>query len=439
LIIKNLKTIVNLKSLKQTLNMFSQRDGVLYIEDVAVTEIVKEVGTPVYITSKAKLEENINKYKESFKDSEILYAVKANNNLAIMKIISKHDFGADVFSGGELYLALLSGFKREKILFNGNSKSDDEIEDGIDARVLFSVDSLDELYTISEIAKKKSLEAEIAFRVNPDISPKTHPKISTGLKTSKFGIPQDKVIKVYEIANSLPNVVPVGIHCHIGSQITELSPFVEALNKLFDIAKEVEKIGVELKFLDIGGGLGIDYDGSGAPEPKDLANVLLPVFNNRISELKSEPKLWLEPGRSIVGNTTVLLTRVNAVKKAYKNFVAVDAGFNLLIRPVLYDAYHRVVVANKMNREAEEVYTVVGPICESGDILAKDRKLPKVEKGDLIAIFDTGAYGFVMSSQYNGRPRCAEVLVSGDKWYVIRERETYGDLIAKQRIPEFLM
>ncbi len=419
--------------------MFSQRNGILYVEDVAVTEIAKEVGTPVYITSKAKLEENIEKYEESFRDSEILYAVKANNNLAIMRIISKHDFGADVFSGGELYLALLAKFKREKILFNGNSKGDDEIESGITSGVKFSVDSLDELYTISHIAKEIGVEVEIAFRVNPDISPKTHPKISTGLKTSKFGIPQRDVLKAYEIACKLPNVIPIGIHCHIGSQIIELSPFVEALNKLFDIAKEVEKIGVELKFLDIGGGLGIDYDGSGAPEPKDLANALIPIYEDRISELKSNPKLWLEPGRSIVGNTTILLTRVNAVKRAYKNFVAVDAGFNLLIRPVLYNAYHRVVVANKMDRGAEEVYTIVGPICESGDVLAEDRSLPRVEKGDLIAVFDAGAYGFVMSSQYNGRPRCAEVLVDGDKWYVIRERESYGDLIAKQKIPEWLI
>ena len=419
--------------------MFSQKDGILYIEDVPVTEIVKDVGTPVYITSRAKLEENIKKYKDSFRNSEILYAVKANNNLAIMRIISRHEFGADVFSGGELYMALLAGFKREKILFNGNSKSDEEIYAGIRSNVRFSVDSLDELHTISKIARDLGIEVEIAFRVNPDISPKTHPKISTGLKTSKFGIPENEVLRVYEVAKDLPNVIPVGIHCHIGSQILELSPFMEALNKLFDIAKEIEKIGIDLEFLDIGGGLGIDYEGKGAPEPKDLANALLSIYNERISELRSNPKLWLEPGRSIVGNTTVLITRVNAVKKAYKNFVAVDAGFNLLIRPVLYGAFHRVAVANKMNKEAEEVYTIVGPICESGDILAEDRKLPRVEKGDLIAIFDTGAYGFVMSSQYNGRPRCAEVLVDGDRWYVIREKESYGDLIAKQRIPEFLM
>ncbi|ADB57992.1 diaminopimelate decarboxylase [Archaeoglobus profundus] len=419
--------------------MFKVIDGVLHVEDVSVVELAEELGTPLYITSKAKLEENIEAYKRAFPDAEILYAVKANNNLAIMRIIAKHGFGADVFSGGELYMARLAGFPSNKLLFNGNSKSDEEIEMGIDCNVKFSVDSLDELYTIQKIAEKKGKIVEIAFRVNPDIDPKTHPKIATGLKTSKFGIPWDIALEAYKKAVELPNVKPVGIHCHIGSQIKEIDPFVEALNRLFDLAVEIEKLGVEIRFLDIGGGLAIDYTGEGAPTPQDFANEILPVFNERKKELNSDPKLYLEPGRSLVGNTTILLTKVNAVKKAYKNFVAVDAGFNLLIRPVLYNAYHRVAVANKMDKEAEETYTIVGPICESGDILAEDRKLPKVEKGDLIAIFDTGAYGFVMSSQYNGRPRCAEVLVDGSRWYVVRERESYGDLIYKQRIPDFLL
>jgi len=419
--------------------MFKVVDGVLHVEDVSVVELAEKLGTPIYITSKAKLEENIDAYKNAFPEAEILYAVKANNNLAIMRIIARHGFGADVFSGGELYMAKLAGFPSDKILFNGNSKSDEEIEMGINCNVKFSVDSLDELYTVQEIAERKGKVVEIAFRVNPEIDPKTHPKIATGLKTSKFGIPWNMALEAYRKAVELPNVKPVGIHCHIGSQIKEIDPFVEALNKLFDLAVEVEKIGAEIEFLDLGGGLAIDYTGEGAPTPKDFANAILPVFKERSKELSSNPKLHLEPGRSLVGNTTILLTKVNAVKKACKNFVAVDAGFNLLIRPAMYNAYHRVAVANKMDKPDEDVYTIVGPICESGDVLAEDRKLPKVEKGDLIAIFDTGAYGFVMSSQYNGRPRCAEVLVDGSRWYVIRERESYGDLIYKQRIPEFLL
>jgi len=411
-------------------------DGVLHVEDVSVVELARELGTPLYVTSKSKLEDNIKAYRSSFLDAEILYAVKANNNLTIMRIVAKNGFGADVFSGGELYMARIAGFQSDKILFNGNSKCDDEIEMGIDCDVKFSVDSLDELYTISKIAERKNKVVEIAFRVNPDIDPKTHPKIATGLKTSKFGIPWEKSVKAYEISLKLQNVKPVGIHCHIGSQIKEIEPFKEALNKLFDLSIELEKIGVELKFLDVGGGLAIDYTGEGAPTPKDLADSIIPVFKDRKRDLSSDPKLWIEPGRSIVGNTTILLTRVNAVKD---RFIAVDAGFNILIRPVLYDAYHRVVVANKMDKPAREIYTIVGPICESGDILARDRKLPEVEKGDLIAILDTGAYGFVMSSQYNGRPRCAEVLVDGDRWFVIREAESYCDLIAKQKIPGYLL
>jgi diaminopimelate decarboxylase len=419
--------------------MFRSVNGTLFVEDVSVVELAEKLGTPLYITSKAQLEQNLKAYKDAFPDAGLLYAVKANNNLAIMRIVARKGFGADVFSGGELYMAMLAGFKPEMILFNGNSKSDEEIRMGIRTGVKFSVDSIDELYTISEIAVEEGKEVEIAFRINPDISPKTHPKIATGLKTSKFGIPWENVLDAYRMALELPNIVPVGVHCHIGSQITELSPFVEALNRLFDVAVKLEEMGIDVKFLDLGGGLGIDYEGKGAPTPKDFADTILPVFEKRKRELRSDTQLWLEPGRSIVGNTTILLTRVNAVKRAYKNFVAVDAGFNLLIRPAMYGAYHRVAVANKMDEEAEDVYTIVGPICESGDVLAEDRKLPKIEKGDLIAVFDAGAYGFVMSSQYNGRPRCAEVLVDGSEWYVIREREGYYDLIGKQIIPDFLL
>ncbi|MEM3138807.1 MAG: diaminopimelate decarboxylase [Archaeoglobaceae archaeon] len=417
--------------------MLSRNNGVLFIEGVSLVEIAEKYGTPVYITSKTQLEKNIEAYKEAFPDAEKLYAVKANNNLAIMKIIASNGFGADVFSAGELYLAILAGFDRKKILFNGNSKSDAEIEMGVQAGVKFSVDSYDELKTIQKIAEAEGKEVEIAFRINPDIDPKTHPKIATGLKESKFGIPEEQAVKAYEMALSMKNVVPIGIHCHIGSQIIETSPFVSAMQKIGKIAREIEQIGVELEFIDIGGGLGIDYEGKGVITPLDLAKDLLPVFDKICVNLRSKPKLWLEPGRSIVGNTTILLTRVNAFKKGYKNFVAVDAGFNLLIRPAMYGSYHRVLVANKESGE-EEIYTIVGPICESGDVLARDRKLPKVEKGDLIAILDAGAYGFAMSSQYNGRPRCAEVLVSGSKTALIREAETFGDLVAKQRIPEWI-
>ncbi len=413
--------------------MFSSKGGILHVEKVDFRKIVEKTGTPVYVTSKRILEENINAFKQHFGWCRILYAVKANNNLTLMKILSNAGFGADVFSAGELYLALLTGFDRDYILFNGNSKSDEEIEAGIEAGVKFSVDSFDELYTISEIAERP---VKIAFRVNPDIDPETHPKIATGLKTSKFGISQEEIIDAYKQAIELPNILPLGIHCHIGSQITDTAPFIEELEKMFEIAVKVEEMGVKLEFLDMGGGFGINYEKDGKSDIKRFADALKPVYLKGLKKLKAKPELWIEPGRSLVANTTVLITKVNSVKKGYKNFVAVDAGFNLLIRPVMYDAYHRVAVANKMDGIPEETYTIVGPICESGDILAKDRRLPKVEKGDYIVVFDAGAYGFVMSSQYNGRPRCAEILVDEDEFYIIRYAETVGDLISNQIIPE---
>lgn len=416
--------------------MFRSENGRLKIEDVDFEDIVRVTGTPVYITSKKKLEENIKRFKESFGFARMLYAVKANNNLTLMKIFAKNGFGADVFSSGELYLALLAGFDREYILFNGNSKSDEEIEAGIRARVKFSVDSIDELHTISEIARSLGKDVKIAFRVNPDISPKTHPKIATGLKTSKFGIPSDQIIDAYREALDAENIIPVGIHCHIGSQIVDVEPFIEEIEKMFEIAMELEKLGIQLEFLDMGGGFGINYEQDGECEVEKFGDEIRKAFEKGKKSLKSSPELWIEPGRSLVANTSILLTRVNAVKKAYKNFAMVDAGFNLLIRPAMYDAYHRVEVANKMDMPDEELYTVAGPICESGDILAKDRKLPKIQKGDYIAIFDAGAYGYAMSSQYNGRPRCAEVLVDGDEFFITREKESFGDLISKQKIPE---
>ncbi len=421
------------------MEFFSERNGELYVEEISCVDLVEQFGSPLYVTSKGALEKNAEAYINAFSKASFevrfLYAVKANNNLTLMKILNRKGYGADVFSDGELYLALLAGFNRKYVLFNGNSKSEEEIRMGIEAGVPFSIDSLDELETVSKIAEELSKEVRIAFRINPDISPNTHPKIATGLKTSKFGIPWESVIDAYKKAVESPGIVVSGIHCHIGSQIKDVSPFVEALNRVFDVAEKVEKLGVELEFLDIGGGLGIDYEGIGAPTPKDFAEEIIPVFERRVKDLNSKPELWIEPGRSIVGNTTILLTRVNAVKKAYKNFVAVDAGFNLLLRPAMYGAYHRVVVANRMSEEKRDVYTIVGPICESGDILAEDRELPEVKKGDVIAVFDTGAYGFSMSSQYNGRRRCAEVLVDRDRVYLIRERESYPEIVGRQIVP----
>ncbi len=422
--------------------MTKEENNHLLFAGVDVVELAERYGTPLYVTDENKLRNNFKSYKEAFAmtDTDIYYAVKANGNLALLKILASEGAGADVFSAGELELTKLAGIPAEKILFNGNSKSDDDLKEAVESGVRVSVDSVDELQALSAVANKLGREVEIAIRVNPDVSPDVHPKIATGLKESKFGIPFHDVIPVCEEAEKMPNVLLAGLHCHIGSQILDITVFGEATEKMMALVERVYERGmkIKLKFVDLGGGLGIGYrqeEKATAPTPKDLAELILPLFEKKIRDLGISLKLVLEPGRSIVGASTILLSRVNAVKRANKKFVAIDAGFNLLIRPVMYDAYHEVVVANKVNERASELYTVVGNVCESGDIMAKDRILPKVERGDLVAILDTGAYGFSMSSQYNGRPRCAEVLVCNGKADLIRSRESIEDLIRNQKIP----
>ncbi|MEM2925602.1 MAG: diaminopimelate decarboxylase [Methanocellales archaeon] len=429
-------------NMKETMNLnlpphLQIKNGHLYIGDIDTVELAAKYGTPIYVTDEKRLRENFKVFKSAFPEAEIFYAAKANSNLAIMKILASMGSGMDVFSGGELYLALLAGVPEKKILFNGNSKTIEELRMAVQSGVRISVDSMDELKLLSKIAQVEKKEAEIAFRVNPDISLNTHPKIATGLKQSKFGIPYEEVIQTYRKAMQTNGVKVVGIHCHIGSQILEVSPFAEAARKMMKLVEEISKF-IDLEFIDLGGGLGIPYDrrsGVKTPTPMDLAAAILPEYENAAAKLGVKLKLILEPGRYIVGDTTVLLTKVTSVKRAYKNFANVDAGFNLLIRPVMYDAYHEVIIANKADQEPKEFYQIAGPICETGDILARDRKLPELEQGDVIAILDTGAYGFAMSSQYNLRPRCAEILVCNGRAEVIRERETYGDLVSKQILP----
>ncbi len=412
----------------------------LIIGRADTTELAEQFGTPLYVTNEARVIENFQAYRDAFPDADIYYAAKANGSFALLRILAKHGAGADVFSYGELYMALLAGIPSEKILFNGNSKTDFELQKAVEIGVKVSVDSRDELHTLSEIAEKAGKEVEIAFRVNPDVSPKTHPKISTGLRASKFGIPSEEVVSIYREASELPGITPCGIHCHIGSQILDTAPFHEATQKMMDLVEKVTELGIELKFVDMGSGLGIPYKkDERVPTPKDHADAILPVFKERTQALGISPKLILEPGRYIVADTTILLTRVNTVKKAAKNFVGVDAGFNLLIRPAMYDSYHYAVVANKADLPPVDTYTIVGPICETGDILAHDRELPHIEKGDLVALLDAGAYGFCMSSQYNGRPRCAEVLVKDGVAEVIRSAEDVEELMAKQRLPSWLV
>ncbi|VUT24767.1 MAG: Diaminopimelate decarboxylase [Candidatus Methanolliviera sp. GoM_asphalt] len=415
---------------------FKIEDGHLLIGGVDTVKLAEKYGTPLYVTDEKRIRERARKFKRAFPSAELLYAAKANWNISILRIMAEEGFGADVFSDGELYAALLAGIQKEKILFNGNSKSPRELKMALEADVKISIDSEDELITLAEMADK---EIEVSFRVNPNISVKTHPKIATGLRESKFGIPAEEATSIYEKAIRLDNIRPIGIHCHIGSQILDISPYRETIERMMDLVAKLTEIGIDIKFVDVGGGLGISYSGEKERRPSDLASLILPIFERRCEEIGIKPILVLEPGRYLVADSTILLTRVNAVKKAYKNFVAVDAGFNIFIRPAMYEAYHEIAIANKMNEEAEETYTVVGPICETGDILGRDRKLPKVKRGDLLAIFDTGAYGFSMSSQYNGRPRPAEILVNDGSDEVIRYGEEYSDLIVKMNLPARLM
>ncbi|PPA79738.1 MAG: Diaminopimelate decarboxylase [ANME-2 cluster archaeon HR1] len=417
-------------------NHLEKRNGHLIIAGVDTTNLTQEFGTPLYVTNEQRIRDNFNTYQKAFSHADLYYAAKANYNLTIMRILAQEGAGADVFSDGELYMALLAGIPGDRILFNGNSKTDRELAMAVETGVRISVDSLDELHALSRIASSGQKTVDIAFRVNPDVSPKTHPKISTGLKTSKFGIPHQDVVAAYKEAVELPGINPIGMHCHIGSQILDTSPFSEAINRMMDLVEQVTRLGVELEFLDLGSGLGIPYKkGEMVPTPQDLADIVLPIFNKRSQAIGIKLKLIIEPGRYIVGDTTILLTTVNTVKTAIKKFVGVDAGFNLLIRPAMYDSYHHVVVANKVDAKVSGIYTVVGPICETGDILASDRELPVVVKDDIIAILDVGAYGFSMSSQYNGRPRCTELLVNNGQVDVIRKGEDFDDLMMNQIVP----
>jgi diaminopimelate decarboxylase len=410
------------------------KNGHLHIGGHDCVSLAGKYGTPLYVTSEDRICEHFQDYKKAlsarYDRVQVLFAAKANGNLAVMRGLAKLGAGADVFSSGELALALEAGMPAKKLLFNGSSKTKADLALAVQHGVKVSVDSLDELHQLDAVARDAGKVAAISFRVNPALEVPTHPKIATGLATSKFGIPHEQIAAAYSEALTCKNVKPIGIHCHIGSQILEVGPFAKAAEVMVRIAKELSETGVKLEFLDLGGGLGIPYhhDTDPAPTPEDYANAVMPVFLAGITAAGISPELWIEPGRFLVADSTVLLTRVNSTKTAHKRFANVDAGFNLLIRPAMYDSYHEVIVANRADALLTTEYTVTGPICETGDILAPDRKLPELTAGDLIAVLDTGAYGYAMSSQYNGRPRCPEVLIHGKDAALMRRSETLSDL-----------
>jgi diaminopimelate decarboxylase len=417
------------------MHFFKYKKSELYVEDVPVRKIAEQVGTPLYIYSEKTLLRHLKSYQQAFDGypSTICYALKANSNLAVLRLLAKNGCGADVVSGGELFLAKKAGIPSSKIVYAGVGKTEEEIAAALKASILmFNVESSDELKAIDRVAGKLKVKAPIALRVNPDIDPKTHPYISTGLKQSKFGIPIEDALEYYQLANKLNNVDVLGIHKHIGSQITTIKPFIDALKRVIILANNLREQGIEIRNLDIGGGLGISYNNETPPLPEDLSKAVLPLLE------EGGFNLILEPGRSIAGNAGIFVTKVLYLKKnPDKEFVVVDGGMNDLLRPSLYEAFHdiRPVIKNSRKKVLSEI---VGPICESGDFLAKNRMINRASKGDLLAVMSAGAYGFTMSSNYNSRPRVAEVLVKGSDFFVVKERETYKDLLRGTNMPEYL-
>ncbi len=417
------------------MHYFKYKDSELYAEGVPIRKIVKKVGTPLYIYSHKTLLRHFNAFKDSFDGYPhiICFALKANPNSALLKLLAKKGCGADVVSGGELFIALKAKIPAKKIVYAGVGKTEEEITYALKSRILMlNVESSEELRVINRIAGGLGVKAPIALRVNPDISTATHPYISTGLNKHKFGIPIKNALEHYKLANTLSHIRILGIHIHIGSQITRVSPFVDALKKVFLLVQKLVSQGIEIKYLNIGGGLGIAYDDEVPPHPKDLAKAIIPLLK------PYNFTLIIEPGRAIAGNAGILVTKVLYLKKYHKKeFVIVDAGMNDLLRPSLYNAYHRILPVLKNNRR-RILADIVGPICESGDFFAIERTINQPIHGDLLAVMSTGAYGFSMSSNYNSRTRAAEVLVKEKNFFVIREREQYKDLIKGIKIPTFL-
>ncbi|MFQ5800383.1 MAG: diaminopimelate decarboxylase [Candidatus Hydrothermarchaeales archaeon] len=422
------------------------KKGNLEIGGVDTVELAQNFKTPLYVTDgdriRVRYGEAYNAFSKRGYDVKIKYAYKANTSLAILKILSQEGAGADVLSEGDLRAALHVGVKPHDIIFTGNNKTDEELSLAIDTGVIVNLDSLHELQRVKAMCKKKGKKVRISVRINPAVSPKTHPYLATGLRESKFGIQQKEALEAYRSAKEDKNLVVEGIHMHIGSQILDPGVYEEATSKLMEVVCAIKKnLSIDLKFVDVGGGFGIKYKESDRYVPiTEFSNNVFSVIDRAINECDLKmPEIFIEPGRYIVGDSTVLLTRVNTVKEtSYKKFIGVDAGFNTFARPMIYNAYHEVVVANRMKEKAKEVVTIAGNVCESGDILAHDRSLPKIGEEDIIAFLDAGAYSFIMASQYNFRPRPAVVLISNNRKMIIRERETFDDLIEREIIPDEL-
>lgn len=419
------------------LSGFSERNGIWYAEEIPLIDLAKEYGTPLYVYSKKALTESYEAYDKACIDGKgkrrarIHYAMKANSNLAVIDLFKQLGAGFDLVSGGELARALAIGADPKSLVFAGVGKSAPEIAAALKAGVkCINVESIAELHKINRVASDLNLRAPISLRVNPDVDAQTHPYISTGLKGNKFGIAYHEVLKTYREASRLPQIDVVGIDCHIGSQITTTAPYLDALDKVLDLVEHLKREGIVIHHLDLGGGLGISYSNETPPDITEFTNTLL----NHVTERGfGHLDVVLEPGRSLVGNAGVLLTTVEYLKPGVeKNFCIVDAAMTELMRPALYEAHHGIVPAQTKQTKSI-VYDVVGPVCESGDWLGRDRQLA-VEEGDLLAILSAGAYGFVMASNYNTRPKPAEIMVDGKDAFVIRRRESIQELFSTESV-----
>ena len=422
------------------MNHFEYRNGEMFAEGVPVKRIAKEVGTPAYVYSLATLKRHFQVFDRAFSAVPhiVCFSVKANSNIALLRAFAKEGGGFDIVSGGELFRALRADADPKKIVFSGVGKKKDEIEYALKSGILmFNVESEDEMVTLNEIAGGIGKKAPISLRINPDVDPQTHPYISTGMKKAKFGVDIKRSLENYKRAVSMPNLEVVGADCHIGSQLTSVSPFVDALARVREYLDRVlvgslKREGVQIRYLDLGGGLGISYKDERPPHPEEYARAIIQGLEDL------DVTLILEPGRVIVGNAGILITEVQYIKETdEKKFVIVDGGMNDLIRPALYGSYQAIQPVVEKN-SAKIVADVVGPICESGDFFAKDREIARPRRGDLLAVMSAGAYGFTMASNYNSHPKPPEVLVDGDQYYVIRTRETMDDLIRGETIPAAL-
>ena len=406
------------------MNQFILKNGELYAENVALRQIASQHGTPCYVYSKAALTQAFTDFKAGLLGTNhlVCFAVKANPNIAILNLFAKLGAGFDIVSGGELARVLAAGGDPQKIVFSGVGKTADEMRAALKAGIFcFNVESSSELTRLNMVAGELGKVAPVSLRVNPNVDAKTHPYISTGLKNNKFGVAFDEAISVYEQAASLPNIAVHGVDCHIGSQITELAPFIEALDLILGLVDNLTTKGIKISHIDVGGGIGITYSDETPPAFATYAKAILDKLANR------NVKLLFEPGRALVGNAGVLLTKIEYLKPSEsKNFAIVDAAMNDLMRPALYDAFHDIVPVQPRVGKSE-IYEIVGPVCESGDFLGHDRNLNLVE-GDLLAIMSAGAYGMSMASNYNTRGRAAELIVDGDQVYVVRQREKIADL-----------